>query len=180
MYVKLLVVDTLMVLRILDLTQLTALNSVFIDIRKSPLYTSFVDKYPPERFMYRFRLTSVKISTSMENMDAEILVTCVGLNNCRKTDINGIGEDILAIILTENIENWAHLKNTSNWINTDLVNYIDVQEPGNTSFSFFTESIYDISKFDISLKAKNREFKRFGECEQKIPQFNFAIDAINA
>ena len=179
MYVKLLVVDALMVLRIQDLTQLTALNPAFIDIRKSPLCTSFADKYPPERFMYRFRLTSVTISTSMENIDEQILVTCVGLNDCKKTDINGIGEDILAIILTENIENWAHLKNTSSWINTDLVNYLDVQEPGNTSFGFFTQSIHDISKFDISLKTKNKELKRFGECEQKIPQFNFAIDAIN-
>ena len=49
--------------------------------------------------MYRFWLTSVLISTCMENMDMEILVTCTGLNNCKKVDINGTREDILAITI---------------------------------------------------------------------------------
>ena len=85
MYDKLSVVDTFMVLGIQDLTQLTTLNPVFIDISNSPPYTSFVDKYPPAKFMYRVRLTNVTISTSMEIMDTEILVTCTGLNNCKKS-----------------------------------------------------------------------------------------------
>ena len=127
---------------------------MFIDIIYSPPYTSFVDKYPPEKFMYRFRLTSAAISTSMESMDTEILVTCTCLNDCQKTDINGTREDILAIIHTENIVNWTHLKNTSSWINIDLVDYLNVQEPANTSFSFLMESVHDTSKFDISLKKK--------------------------
>ena len=175
-YDKCSVVDTFMVLGIQDLTQL---NPRFTDISNSPPYTNFVDKYPSEKFMYRFRLTSVTISTSMENMDTEILVTCTGLNNCKKADINGTREDILATIHTENIVNWAHLKNTSSWINIDLADYLNIQEPANTSFIFLTESIHNISKFDMSLKNKNRELIRFGESEQKIPQFNFAIDAIN-
>ena len=155
---------------------------MFIDISNSPSYISFVDKYPPKKFMYRFRLTGVTITASMENMDTEILVTCTGLNNCKKTDINGIREDILAIIHTENIVNWEHLKSISSWIDIDLVDYLNIQEPSNTWLSFLTESelIHNISKFHISLKNKNREFIRFGEGKQKIPQFNFAIDAINA
>ena len=164
-----------MVLGTQDLTQLTT-YPVFIDISNSPSYISFVDKYPPKKSMYRFRLTGVAISTSMENMDTDILVTC----NYKKADINGIREDILAIIYTENIVNWEHLKNISSWIDIDPVDYLNIQEPSNTSFSFLTESIHNISKFDISLKNKSREFIRFGEGEQKIPQFNFAIDAINA
>ena len=72
------------------------------------------------------------------------------------------------------------MKNISSWIDIDPVDYLNIQEPSNTSFSFLTESIHNISKFDISLKNKSREFIRFGEGEQKIPQFNFAIDAINA
>ena len=180
MYDKLSVVDTFTVLGIQDLTQLTTLNPVFIEISNSPLYASFVDKYPREKFMYRLMLTSVSISTNMENMDTEILVTCTGLNDCKKADINRTREDILAIIHTGNVVSLAHLKNTSSWINIDLVDYLNIQEPANTSFSFLTESIHDISKFDISLKNKNRELIRFSEGEQKIPQFNFAIDAINA
>ena len=72
------------------------------------------------------------------------------------------------------------MKIISTWINIDLVDYLNIQEPANTSFSFLTESIHDISKFDISLKNQNRELIRFGKGEQKIPQFNFAVDAINA
>ena len=105
MYEKLSVVDILIVLGIQDLIQLTTLDPVFIDISTSPWYTSFVDKYPPQKFMYRFRLRSIKISTSIENMDMGILFTCTDLNNCKKADINGTREDILVIIHTKNIEN---------------------------------------------------------------------------
>ena len=112
MYDKLSVVDTFKVLGIQDLTQLTTLNPMFIDISNPLLYRRFVDKYSPKKFMYRFRLTSVTIS-----MDVDIFVTCTGL----KADINRTIEHILAIIHTKNIVNWAHWKNTSDWINTDLV-----------------------------------------------------------
>ena len=60
------------------------------------------------------------------------------------------------------------MRNTPSWINIDLVDYLNVQEPANASFSFLTESIHDISKFDISLKNKNREHIRLGEGKQKI------------
>ena len=115
-YDKLSVVDTFKVLGIQDLTQLTTLNPMFIDISNPLLYRRFVDKYSPKKFMYRFRLTSVTIS-----MDVDIFVTCTGLKDCKKADINRTIEHILAIIHTKNIVNWAHWKNTSNWINIDLV-----------------------------------------------------------
>ena len=146
MYDKLSVVGTFMVLGIQDLTQLTTLNPVFIDISSLPPYTRFVDKYPPEKFMDRFRLTSVTISTSMENMYTEILVTCTYLSNCKKAEINRTREDILAVIHAENIENRTHLENTSSWINIELVDYLNVQEPANTSFSILKESIHDTVK----------------------------------
>ena len=78
---------------------------MFIGINNLLPYTSFVDKYSPEKFMCRFRRTRVLTSTRMENMDTEILVTCTGLNHCKKADINGTREDILLIIHTENIVN---------------------------------------------------------------------------
>ena len=118
--------------------------------------------------------------TSIGNLDNDILVTCVGLNECKKADVNGVQENILAIIHIENVANWEQLKDTSNWMNIDLVNYLEVQEASNISFSFITESIHDISKFDISLKNSKREHIKFKENEKKIPQFNFAIEAIYA
>ena len=118
--------------------------------------------------------------TSIGNLDNDILVTCVGLNECKKADVNGVQENILAIIHIENVANWEQLKDTSNWMNIDLVNYLEVQEASNISFSFITESIHDISKFDISLKNSKRQHIKFKENEKKIPQFNFAIEAIYA
>ena len=123
---------------------------------------------------------SVTLLTSIGNLDNDILVTCVGLNECKKADVNGVQENILAIIHIENVANWEQLKDTSNWMNIDLVNYLEVQEASNISFSFITESIHDISKFDISLKNSKREHIKFKENEKKIPQFNFAIEAIYA
>ena len=82
MYDKLSVVDIFIVLAIQDLTPLTTLNFMFINNSNLPPYRSFVDKYPPKKFMYRFRLKSITRSMSMENMDTEILVKCTGLNDC--------------------------------------------------------------------------------------------------
>ena len=47
-YDQLSIADILIGLGIQDLFQLTTLKSVFLDISTSSLYTSFVDKYPPE------------------------------------------------------------------------------------------------------------------------------------
>ena len=123
---------------------------------------------------------SVTLSTSIVNLDNNILVTCVGLNECKKADVNGGQENILAIIRTENVANWEQLKNTSSWINIDLVDYLEVQEASNISFIFITESIHDISKFDIYLKNSKREHVKFEENEEKILQFNFVIEPIHA
>ena len=122
----------------------------------------------------------VTLLTSIVNLDNHILVTCVGLNKCKKAEVNGVQENILAIMHTENVENWEQLKNTSSWINIDLVDYLEVQEPSNISFSFITESIHDISKFDIYLKNSEREHIKFKENEEKIPQFNFVIEGTYA
>ena len=123
---------------------------------------------------------SVTLSTSIVNLDNYILVTCVGLNECKKADVNGAQENILAIIHTENVANWEQLKNTSNWINIDLVDYLEVQEASNISFIFIAELIHDISKFDIYLKNSKREHVKFEENEEKILQFNFVIEPIHA
>ena len=138
------------VMGIQDLKQHT-LNLTYIDISASPSFLDLAGRYPANKFIFRFRLMSITLSTSIMNVDNTILITCVGLNDCHK-DVNGIEENILAVIYTENVGNWEHLKTTSSWINIDLVDYLEVQEASNTLFSFITESIHDISKFDIYLE----------------------------
>ena len=150
------VADTFIVLGIQDPKQLTTLNPTFIDISNSPSFLDFVGRYPLSNFIYRFKLMSVTLSTSIVNLDKDMLVMCVGLSKCKKADVNGVQENILAIIHTENVANWEQLRNTSSWININLVDYLEVQEASNISFSFITESVHDISKFDIYLKNSKR------------------------
>ena len=142
-------VDSLIVLGIQDLQQIAILNPIFIDIGTTEPFNNVIQKYPLEKFICRFRLTSITISASMKNLNNTILIMCVGLNECKKADVNCKEVNVLGMIHTENINNWEQLKETWSWINIDLVDYLNTQEASNLSFSFLTESIYDISKFDI-------------------------------
>ena len=99
-------VDTFIVLRIQDLKQLTSLSPRFIDISNSPSFLGFLSRYLPSNFIYGFKLMSVTLSISIVNLDNNVLVICVGLNECKKADMNGVQENILAIIHTENVVNW--------------------------------------------------------------------------
>ena len=114
----------------------------------------------------------------MKNLNNTILITCVGLNECKKVDVNGKEVNVLGMIHTENINNWEQLKETLSWINIELVDYLNAQEASNLSFSFLTESIFDISKYDIYLKNGKNEDIIFEEGGEKLPQFNFTIDAL--
>ena len=64
---------------------------------------------------------SMTLSTSIVNLDNDILVTCMGLNEWKKADVNGVPENILVVIHTEKVANWEQLKNTSSWINIDFL-----------------------------------------------------------
>ena len=116
----------------------------------------------------------------MLNVDnGDIIVSCVGLNDCKKADVNGKRTDVLGIIHTENIANWNQLKFTSSWVNFDLTDFSKIQGAGNISFSFITESIHNITEFNVVSLNMRGEHVKFSEGEQKKPQINFAIDAIN-
>ena len=89
------------------------------------------------------------------------------MNDCKKADVNGKQENILAIIQIENIPNWNQLKSTSSWVNIDLTDYLEIQSAGNISFNFITSSIYDISKFDITFKNEKGEAILFDKKKKK-------------
>ena len=125
-------------------------------------------------------MLTVTLLTKTLNVDnGDIIVSCVGLNDCKKADVNGKRTDVLGIIHTENIANWNQLNSTSSWVNIDLTDYSKIQGAGNISFSFITESIHDIAEFDVVFLNVRGEHIKFSEGEQKIAQINFAIDAIN-
>ena len=110
MYDILPIEDTFLVLGIQDLKQLSTLKPIFLDISNSPTFDNFVIKYSPKKHFYRFRLLTVTLSSKMLNVDnGDIIVSCVGLNDCKKADVNGKRTDVLGIIHTENIANWLGL-----------------------------------------------------------------------
>ena len=117
MYDILTIEDTFLVLGIQDLKQLSTLNPIFLDISNSPTFDNFVIKYSPKKHFYRFKFLTVTLSSKILNVDnGDIIVSCIGLNDCEKADVNGKCTDVLGIIHTENIANWNQLKSTSSWI----------------------------------------------------------------
>ena len=106
MYDILPIKDTFLVLGIQDLTQLSTLNPIFLDIGNSPAFDDFIIKYSPKKYFYRLRLLTVTLSTKILNVDdGDIIVSCVRLNDCKKADVNGKRTNVLGIIYTENIRN---------------------------------------------------------------------------
>ena len=105
MYDSIYVKGTFLVIEIQDLSQLSTLNPIYIDVGRSPTFLEFVGRYPPNKHIYRFRILSVTISTTITNTENDILVPCTGLNDCRKADVKSKQENILDIIHIENLLN---------------------------------------------------------------------------
>ena len=70
------------------------------------------------------------------------------------------------------------MSTTSSSVNVGLVDYKEVKGAANTGFSFFTESVFDLAKFDIVLINNKRESIRFAYAEKEIPGVNFMIDVL--
>ena len=111
-------------LGIQDIKQIAVLNPIFIDIGMTEPFNNFNQKYPPKKFIYRFRITSITI---LKNLNNTILITCIGLNECKKADVNSKEVNVFGAIHTENINNGEQLKETKSWINIDLADYLNVQ-----------------------------------------------------
>ena len=70
------------------------------------------------------------------------------------------------------------MSTTSSWVNIDLVDCKEVNGATNTAFSFLTDSVYDLAKFDIVLINSKREPIRFAYSDKKFPQVNFIIEVL--
>ena len=90
--------------------------------------------------------------------------------------LTGEEDTILGIIHTENIPTWEQLSTTSIWIK--IVDYKEVNGAANTDFSFLTESVYNLDKFNIVLLNSKREPIRFPYTERETPQVKFLIEVI--
>ena len=84
------IIDTFIVRGIQRTNQHNQFNPVYLDIGKSPNFNGFFSRYQNNRrYLYRFQLNSITLSTNITNVDSEILITCKGLNNAKKCDTNG-------------------------------------------------------------------------------------------
>ena len=82
------------------------IEPIFPGIGNSPTFDDFIIKYSPKKYFYRFRLLTVTLSTKILNVDdGDIIFSSVGLNDCKKADVNGKRTKVLGIINTENIPN---------------------------------------------------------------------------
>ena len=95
-------IDTFIVRGIQSTNLHNQVNSIYLDIGKSLKFNFFI-KYPNTRFIYRFQLISITLSTNITNTDGEILIIYKGLKDARKFDTNGEEDTIHGIIHTENI-----------------------------------------------------------------------------
>ena len=108
-------VDSDIVCSIQDLNQYSLLNPMHINVGKSQNFNDIFKDYPSSAYIYKFKITSITLSSNIKNADNEILLTCTGLRDCKKSDTNGHQDNVLAILPLENINNWEQLVQTSSF-----------------------------------------------------------------
>ena len=84
-----LVIDTLIVRGIQSTNLHNQINPIYLDIGKSSSFNDFFVRYPNTRFIYRFHLISITLSTNIKNMDGDISITCKVLKDAKKCATNG-------------------------------------------------------------------------------------------
>lgn len=65
------------------------LNPVYINKGKSQNFNDFFRYYPFSAYFYKFKITSLKLWSNIKTSDNEILATCAGLGDCKKSNTNG-------------------------------------------------------------------------------------------
>ena len=170
-------VDSYIVCSIQDLKQYSLLNPVYINVGKSQNFKDFFRDYPSSAYFYIFKITSIT-SSNIKNADTEILVTCTGLSDCKKSDTNGHQHNVLVIIHLGSINNWEQLVQTSSWVNIDLVDYQDAKESSNIPFSFFTQSLQDVAKFEFELRNNKKGTFDVRRGREKSPPGETLIEVI--
>ena len=84
-----LVIDTLIVRGTQSTNLHNQVNPIYLDIGKSSSFNDFFIRYPNTRFIYRFRLISITLSTNITNMDGDVSITFKGLKDAKKCATNG-------------------------------------------------------------------------------------------
>ena len=84
-----LVIDTLIVRGIQSTNLHNQINPIYLDIGKSSSFNDFFIRHPNTRFIYRFHLISITLSTNITNMDGDISITCKVLKDAKKCATNG-------------------------------------------------------------------------------------------
>ena len=92
------------------------LNPKNIQIRDSEI-NSKLTKYSNKRYKYRFIITNLLLSSSIEQDTNVIFSVCNGLNNAKESLINGKLYKTLGVFNRAKIKDWNKLKGQSKWVN---------------------------------------------------------------
>ena len=69
-----LVIDKFIVRGIQNIKLQNQVNLIYLDMGKSSTFNDFFYKISKQRFIYRFQLISITLSTNITNTDGEILI----------------------------------------------------------------------------------------------------------
>ena len=126
------------------------LNPNNMQIRDSEI-NSKLAKYSNKRYKYRFIITNLLLSLSIEQDTNVIFLMCNGLNDAKESLINGKLYKTLGVVNTVEIKDWNKLKGQSKWINIVFKDSENPTVAKHFAFVFETINFTDLLNFQLTL-----------------------------
>ena len=153
------------------------LNPINIQIRDSEI-NSKLAKYSNKRYKYRFIITNLLLSLSIEQDTNVIFLMCNGLNDAKESLINGKLYKTLGVVNTAEIKDWNKLKGQSKWINIVFKDSENPTVAKHFAFVFETINFTDLLNFQLTLADDEAKLIKFKEGETKVPALSFTLQII--
>ena len=138
------------IFRIQNFELFEKLNPINIQIRDSEI-NSKLAKYSNKRYKYRFIITNLLLSSSIEQDTNVIFLMCNGLNDAKESLINGKLYKTLGVVNTAEIKDWNKLKGQSKWINIVFKDSENPTVAKHFAFVFETINFTDLLNFQLTL-----------------------------
>ena len=153
------------------------LNPNNMQIRDSEI-NSKLAKYSNKRYKYRFIITNLLLSSSIEQDTNVIFLMCNGLNDAKESLINGKLYKTLGVVNTAEIKDWNKLKGQSKWINIVFKDSENPTVAKHFAFVFETINFTDLLNFQLTLTDNEAKLIKFKDGETKVPALSFTIQII--
>ena len=130
-----------------------------------------------KQYQYRFIITNLLLSSSIEQDTNVIFLMCNGLNDAKESLINGKLYKTLGVVNTAEIKDWNKLKGQSKWINIVFKDSENPTVAKNFAFVFETIDFKYLLNFQLTL-ADEAKLIKFKEGEIEVPVLSFTIQII--